>query len=372
MKNSYIDSYNELKFSEEEKNRMKARLVERASQELADGQVAIYRPKRHANGFAAAAALLLACFLGLGGVAYATGNWENLTRFFGGVFEGDVADTEIIEHIGHPVDVSATDDGLTISVEAVMGDRYSYAIIYSLEKEDGTPFEHLEAVEDHPYLPYSLDPGWAMPAGLSLITSGADGAAGECYFYDADPSDPSIQYVEKHSLMSTRNNPNIIGQTVEANFTELRYFDDVTGDEEAVAQGRWDLRFKIDYEDMSRQVPVHGEHIDLAEGQATITELYISPLTLRFLYVADEAGAVYDEPSGQMSEEMSSEMSRLLDFGEFTFTMKDGSTYTEEDHAGGGIDDDGVTCEKTQFLYTMLDLDELASITIGGTIFELA
>ena len=41
--------------------------------------------------------------------------------------------------MGMPVGASDTDGGVTITADAIIGDTYSYAVVYSIAREDGQP-----------------------------------------------------------------------------------------------------------------------------------------------------------------------------------------------------------------------------------------
>ena len=373
MKNEYRDFYDGLRFSDEQKEDIKMKLIEQAGKQAASagaspaGTETVQRRKAPKPfRFAAAAAIVGAIILGGGGVAYATGTLGNVLHFFDEVINGASAQTEIVEKIGRPVGASASDAGITITAEAILGDRSSYAVIYSIEKDDGSPFV-TDAIPGTPYLDYMMDGTPASPDLLSSLTAGS-GGSGEAYFYDADPSDNAIQYVEKYSLLGDAD---IIGATLVAEFDEISRMGE-GGEWESVARGSWKLRFKADYEDLSREIDASGMRFKLGEGEATMEELRISPIAISLSYVADEPAVFGDEESGRMSEQMSAEMDRLLDLGTITLTMKDGSTSVVQSNSGGSIADDHVSCQQVLFLEGIVDVDEVASITIGGTVFEIA
>ena len=54
------------------------------------------------------------------------------------VFGGSAAQTEIIDKIGYPVGASDTDNGVTVTADAVMGDAYNAVIVYTISRDDGT------------------------------------------------------------------------------------------------------------------------------------------------------------------------------------------------------------------------------------------
>ena len=56
---------------------------------------------------------------------------------FSPIFGGAVAQTEIIDKIGHPIGASDSDNGITISADAIMGDQYNAVIVYTISRDDG-------------------------------------------------------------------------------------------------------------------------------------------------------------------------------------------------------------------------------------------
>ena len=75
------------------------------------------RPVRRIALIAAAAVLVLAV-----GPAGATGILRSAAEVFSPLFGGAPAQTEIIDKIGYPVGASDTDNGVTVTADAVMGD----------------------------------------------------------------------------------------------------------------------------------------------------------------------------------------------------------------------------------------------------------
>ena len=165
MNTSYRDAMDALRFTREQKENM----VENLMAAPAGRTVRPLRLRRFAAaGTAAALALSL-------GVAGAAGVLDGAGSAFAGLFGGGTAETEIIDQIGRPIGASATRDGVTITADAIIGDTYSYAIVYSIRREDGAPLvsrEVLEAAEEGQPLPLSFrDSG----ASLDLLTSAAHG-----------------------------------------------------------------------------------------------------------------------------------------------------------------------------------------------------
>ena len=185
----YKNALDGLRFSEEAKARMAKRLMdtmERPEQAPETRRRVRRMPRIAVIGVAAALAL------GVG--ASATGVLKTAGEAFAGVF-GPTADTEIIDKIGRPVGASDTDNGVTVTADAIIGDKYHYAVTYSIEKKDGAAFDiDLTDTVGEGLLPMGFADGDTSLMGYF------GGAHGGSYFYDADPADNAIQYVETREI----------------------------------------------------------------------------------------------------------------------------------------------------------------------------
>ena len=121
--NHYRKSIDALRFTPEQKRDMVEELL---SAGTARRRKTI--PMRRILSVAAAAALVAALGVGAG----ASGVLRSAGDVFAGVFGGTPAQTEIIDRIGYPIGASASADGITITADAIVGDTYSYAIIYTV------------------------------------------------------------------------------------------------------------------------------------------------------------------------------------------------------------------------------------------------
>ena len=94
----------------------------------------IRKPKPQIRRWAAIAACF-ALIISMALTAEATnGTVSNLLApLFGG------AQTEIMDTIGVPVGASTSVNGYTLTVDAIIGDRYSVMIAYTLTRDDGKP-----------------------------------------------------------------------------------------------------------------------------------------------------------------------------------------------------------------------------------------
>ena len=201
----YKNAMDALHFSEEAKNRMVDRLLESAEQ---PEKPAVHRVRRFPRIAAVGVAAALVLSIGAG----ATGVLKSASEAFAGVF-GPTADTEVIDEIGRPIGASDTVNGVTVTADAILFDGYNYLISYTLEKEDGGSF----GVQTNPDTNL-LDLLWEDSTSDVGIRSG--GFIGSSWFYDENPDDNAIQYVETMSYDDVVKS----GRTAKITLKNLRDF----------------------------------------------------------------------------------------------------------------------------------------------------
>ncbi len=321
---SYRSDLDRLSFSPDQKARMAQRLAETASgsapeagvRETGTGKILelhdagsahgaparARRPKAHRGGARRiAAALGIATLLTIGGgTAYATGALARAADSLAAVFGVGPAQTELIDRIGRPIGASCTSNGITITADAITGMRHAYAVVYTIEKEDGTAFDELKMSESRRYnlflegsgnvnaltaLRLGIKGGHgssftfdANPAdnaiqlvesrrynlflegsgnvnALTALRLGIKGGHGSSFTFDANPADNAIQLVEMMSL--TGSNASLAGETLHFEASKLLYFPEgkqADGRDlpvETLATGDWSMSFKIDYDSLA-------------------------------------------------------------------------------------------------------------------------
>lgn len=368
LKATYTSAMGKLSFSDGAKARVAGKLEKEA-----DGMTDTGKNKAQTLHFgrkwpawriaAAVAAVVFAAALGAGGIAYASGVRIGVLGLVDDVFNGAPANTEVVSKIGRPIGASAHANGVTITADAVIGDAQNYVIVYSISRDDGKPITEVKA-DEYGNLPLKF-------GGQTTWVHGVWGANGSSHFYDSDPSDNSIQYVEEMSLST--DGASIVGQTAYASFTDLCVFDSESAQTEPVISGHWNLKFKMNYEDAAVEIP-SGQVFSINGLEATMDKLSISPIALSLSYTVHEAANLPDAPSGQMPPELEARMDQLMNLGMVTITLRDGSTITFRDLGGGSSDSrdqNSTRVEKSSFLPRIIDASEVSSVTIGDTTFSV-
>ncbi len=273
-----------------------------------------------------AAAACLVLILGMAVTAEATtGSVSNLfAPLFG------MAQTELVDDIGVPVGVSASADGYTITAEAVIGDRYNIAVVYTLSRDDGQP----------------------LPEGLRIdYEKKAGGPGGGWTGWEKNEEDPSkIYFIESWSL----------GQAIRGRFWAVSFSNlaiQGEGDEKAIiAEGPWELKFTLRYKDTSHKIPVNKLRVSDGFGNDyQINQIWISPVGIYM------KGYQFDPEFG--GEQI------MIHFN-VSIVMKDGTVIPLEDHGAGGHFTEGDKKAKANFraMFNIpLSLEDIASLLICGT-----
>ncbi len=369
--NSYTEALDDLTFSDEAKARMKAQIAAARSGGAASGTAPAGSPapapdsatltfvpaapasraraRKHpvARKVAAVAAgIVIALGAGGYGVAAAAGILPAPSEILSDVFGDGPAQTQIIDKVGHPLDASATSDGATVAARAVIGDANGFTVVFDVTFDDGWPFD-LEDVKNTVNDNLSLT--W-NEGGPDLTIDGAMGMTGGSYFYDADPSDDTIQYVVSYNQVKLFLGGSIAGRTARVHLTELDRF--VDGAVETVLTGNWDLKFELSYEDTTVSVPA-GQTTTLDGHDVSVTAISVSDTGVTVDY--DVTG--YDVEGADSY--------KLFELP-VTVTFADGSQESFTSGGGSSSEHDGVDSVSWSHTFGRVhDAGDVVSITIG-------
>ncbi len=344
----YKKEMSELRFTEIQK-----KALAEAAASAASGKAKRRRPVFRTALIAAAMAVVLVVGTSAAGIL------PTPTEVFAPLFGGAVAQTEVIDKIGRPIGASDTDNGITITAEAIMGDQYNAVIVYTLTRDDGERF-----------LPEgkNLDETHLMIDGFNGASWVRGDTHGGSWFVDEDPEDNQIQLVETAS-----SNAVMTKGTANAKFEDLQYWNAETESAELLYPGKWKLRFEVDYEDCSVRLG-GGETFSQDGLNFTIDEITLSPIAVRVVYTADSAVVWSDAPSGRQSPEDAPKMQQFLENIEILLTKTDG-TVIDLSGSGGRVSPDyetGVShCSKGQVFDAIIPLEDMASLSAGGVTYEI-
>ena len=343
MYNSALD---ELRFSEEAKSRMVDRLM--AAAEQPEQPVAIHRVRRFPRIAAVGVAAALVLSIGAG----ATGVFKSASDAFAGVF-GPTADTEIIDQIGRPIGASAVSNGVAITADAVIGDNEHCVAVFSIARTDGMPIEGVDTILDKSFT--------TVFTGAQLFRVGNTKVGPEYCFYDADPSDNSVQCIVK--MTSFIGGDSFIGKIMHVELGDLAT-GEMTADGkttlpslQTVIEGSWDMSFPLNYEDASIELSA-GQRTKLDGIDVAIDSVVLSPIAIVVEYTADEPLLTKDEETGKRRGSAGIDVPITVD-------LRNGSSIDVP--SVGAMNDGGATKRRADLMFDkILDLDQVKSVTVGG------
>lgn len=209
---------------------------------------------------AACIVLILSCALT---AEAANGTVSNLLApLFGG------AQTDIVDKIGVPIGASTTVNGYTLTADAIIGDRYSVMVAYTLSRDDGQP------------IPENIDFAFREIMASGYRTK-----------IKIDEDNPSIAHFHERR----RRNEPLSGRIITASFTNLiiRNGNDA---KTLVAEGTWEITFALRYPDTSERLPVRDLIVyDEAGKKYKVNKIILSAMGLHIDAVE------YDPVFGEVS-----------------------------------------------------------------------
>lgn len=281
---------------------------------------------------------------------------------FAPLFGGAVAQTEVIDKIGRPIGAGDSDNGVTVTADAVMGDAYNVAVVYTFSRDDGQPF-----------LPEGLEARALMvdsTSGLHRMNGGAQGIA---YFFDANPEDNAVQYIECLSAvlpLDGGDTEQIAQGSASADFRNVEYWNAETEQYETLYSGHWHFRFEVGYEDTSVQL-AQEETFSQDDITFTLHTVSLSPLGIFVGYTADREPVWTGQSWGKIDPADEEESDRFQGNVKLLLTKTDG-TVLEIETGGSIISEDGVTnCTKGVVFDEIIPLEELESVSVGGVVYEI-
>ena len=263
--------------------------------------------------------------------------WEQITGQ-----EMGAKQTAVIHELSKKIGVSATDGNLTITVDSVTG---SENIFYFLVRVEGHPFtqkhrysfasRRLTVAEEA--LPDNLR---VSSFGIQYLGVAEDGAGLFLIHYDYATSDGDIGDIKALPMTlylenMTRRNPHRNHKTAKI-----------------VEEGKWSISFTLDRSQLSEKVQLPDTEVcgmDYETGERvsiTLSNIVLSNTGIRFTY--DSKGGTVEPYSG------------------FWVLLKNGARI-EDGQGAGTVEDDLTTLNYDWHWSIPLNLDDIASISIGGT-----
>lgn len=309
----------------------------------------------------AAVTAVLAIVIGGAGTAMATGVLPLPSDMLSDIFDGPASQTEIIDRIGRPVGASCSNNGVTVTADAIMGDKDMVTIAYTLTFDDPAALKKLSEPGENGTIAGSVDG--------NVYVDGEHGGQGQSWLIDKNPNDSSIQYFAQFSVES----PGLMGRTVRTHINSLvvpRAGKELP-EYKKILTGPWDLKFQLSYEDTSVTIPA-PKSVNFNGTKATIQEATVSCVGVSVRYNIDRS-IEHDNNSGKMSQNMEESMDAVGNIP-LIVTFKDGHVEDATSHSGyfaNKLDNGTTDVHKTWPFSQVCDTDKIASVQIGDTVIPM-
>lgn len=309
----------------------------------------------------AAVTAVLAIVIGGAGTAMATGVLPLPSDMLSDIFDGPASQTEIIDRIGRPVGASCSNNGVTVTADAIMGDKDMVTIAYTLTFDDPAALKKLSEPGENGTIAGSVDG--------NVYVDGEHGGQGQSWLIDKNPNDSSIQYFAQFSVES----PGLMGRTVRTHINSLvvpRAGKELP-EYKKILTGPWDLKFQLNYEDTSVTIPA-PKSVNFNGTKATIQEATASCVGVSVRYNIDRS-IEHDNNSGKMSQNMEESMDAVGNIP-LIVTFKDGHVEDATSHSGyfaNKLDNGTTDVHKTWPFSQVCDTDKIASVQIGDTVIPM-
>ena len=250
------------------------------------------------------------------------------------------AQTELVDSIGYPVDASVTVNGYTLTAEAVIGDQYNVAMVYTLTREDGEPIPQGAYFQD----------------SENSLHRGSGGGSVE-YVREGLP-DNQIQLVETWTGSGTL--PFL--RNIQVVFRDLTTYQE--GEEPTLlAEGEWELKYTARYRDTTVSVPVDNLTVTGTQGKTyQIRKIQLSPLGIHMDIIAPNDLTKPGEPPEHAM--------RLLDDFTVSLQLSDGTVLPVGDANRGGsgsADDETIKAHYGALFDQPIPLEDISALIICGT-----
>lgn len=339
--------------------------------------------------------------------AYQAGFFADVVGIFSPKYGGTPPQIEYIGEVALPNGASTTQNGITITVDAIMGDANNAEIVYTIANADGSPNEKFKLPQDSvdEETGYTTTYNWnyevelyhaesSMILGWYLQGGSVNGAFKQ-------EGNGNLQFIQDVSFGTMP-----MGETIRVTFTNIGYIahvyngdDYISSDLTTLVEGAIDLEFVFDYNTSSHVFSgdsLDNDTFNHYEMEVQVKNIAVSPLSARVDFEftelgVNEAGKIENnsdktsdvrigliEITGEENpanlDEHSIGLSEFIRSIPLYFTKTDGSTIdlVELSHYGSGIGWNNNT-DSENMLLAYVDvvfkeitlLDDIVSITFG-------
>ena len=336
------------------------------------------RPQpRKALLIAAVAAAVILC------VACASGALQATVAAFSALFGiSSPAQTQVIQDRAQVIQTSDTDNGVTVSMESVMGDAHNAQLLFSIRRTDGQPL-----LPQRPDLSWLINQDHALlfeeDSTLNMFTPAEDDQpdryllSSALHFVPFEATDSVLYFLFS---VSSPNYPLPSGG-MSLTLRNLCSYGPVSGKDEKgsipLVEGTWDLSFHLEYDTSTLSLPT-GQTFHHGPLTGTVEEIRLSPvsiyLSFRYTFEEETLAAGYDPGATELSKEAWLEEQKREWFSNLPLyvTFPDGTTQDiQQDTVDLGGLSQGSVCTLSGALQTVLPLDSIASFHLGDLAIPL-
>lgn len=338
--NDYAQDMDSLHYTQEQKVRLASAAVHTAELE-ARQQRRTRRPARRTILVIAAALAIVI------GTASATGALKTLAEIFSPVLGSSEEQIELMGAMGQSIGVSDTHNGVTITADGIIGDKYNACVVFTIAWDDAEDFPLPQDVQKNPV------PGLTFEFDDVDLRDAQGSSFGSAWFVDNDPTDHEIQYCRTIS-----GDVELLLGKATATFENLRYTPEDVSEPDTVFEGTWKLRFDVNYPDSSVALE-SGKSFAYKGMQVTVNNASISPIGIHVELSVDTPS--WDtEDLNSIPLQLTKTDGTVLDL-----TEKCGYyCWTSDDHTGTVMGKGGAFDE-------IIPLDDIATLTIGDLTYDI-
>lgn len=374
----YKNAMDNLQLSEEQQDRLFRAAVHQADQNA---------HRRRPVHRTAIAGIVLAFILALTACGVAI---KTISEMFAPYLGSSESQSAFIEKYGTALEASDTDNGVTISAKAVLGDKYHAWILYTISWDNSAKIDLPDNIPQTPS-DYSTETDLSylcfdeeQPPSISI----ASGYTRDILFTDSDPSDNEIELLELYSFDGTipfryvsMNLDTLYWYSSEYYSGQLPsydYFNWYNDDASAIhtaIEGHWELSFDASYEDCSITIPLENNTFTYNGYTCEITDLTISPLSafVEYTYARTDDDPEITEDEWGTHDAVRDSIGSIS--SSFYITTTSGETYHTNSSAACAAQyfaqSDSYRFRECGSFSEIIPLDEMESITIGDATFEI-
>ena len=276
------------------------------------------------------------------------------TAFAAEIFQWDVRisnylgieahNSEALSGGGMNVDVSDENGGVTIKAVQTIGDGTNLYILFDVTAPEGQKI-YPESGFDMIYLRVgdALDGPTGMGYSCNMIE-------------DDSPDDNKATF-----LLAMDANKKINDKKISVKFENLRHYIIGSGEMVTDTPGDWELEWKLDYEDISTKYKI-GKELTVKGGIASVDSISVSPIALN-VQISGNCVKEYDSAPRDPGE---GELIQVT-----AITLKNGTLLTQDDASSWGSSINGSEYVLNMQMKKLLDANQVKSITLNDTEFEL-